>query len=120
MKKDIICTVCPTGCIICVEGEGKNILKIEGFTCARGKVYAENEFVAPVRILTSTAKISGIKSPLIAVRSNAPIPKEKIFDCMDEIRKLNLQAPVHRGDVLIANICGTGVDIIASSDAVND
>ncbi len=117
MKKQIICTVCPTGCTITVEGEGKNITSIEGFTCPRGKQYAENEFVSPVRILTSTAKISGTKSPLIAVRSKTPVPKDKLFDCMDEIRKLNLKAPVKTGDVLIENVCGTGVDIVASGNA---
>ncbi len=117
MTKEIICTVCPTGCTITVEGEGKNITKIEGFTCPRGKQYAENEFISPVRILTSTAKITGTKSPLIAVRSKTPVPKDKLFCCMDEIRKLELKAPVHRGDILISNVCGTGVDIVASGDA---
>ncbi|MCQ2449441.1 MAG: DUF1667 domain-containing protein [Clostridia bacterium] len=117
MKKEIICTVCPTGCTITVEGEGSNISSIEGFTCPRGKQYAENEFIAPVRILTSTAKISGTKCPLIAVRSKTPVPKDKLFDCMEEIRKLNLTAPVKTGDVLIANVCGTGVDIVASGNA---
>ncbi len=117
MIKEIICTVCPTGCNITVEGEGKNITKIDGFTCNRGKTYAENEFVSPVRILTSTAKIIGTKSPLIAVRSKTPLPKDKLFDCMEEIRKLTVKAPVHRGDVLIQNICSTGVDIVSSGDA---
>ncbi|MBO4433704.1 MAG: DUF1667 domain-containing protein [Clostridia bacterium] len=116
MTKDIICTVCPTGCTIHVEGENGNITKIEGFSCPRGKVYAENEFISPVRILTSTAKVKGAKTPLVAVRSKTPVPKGKLFDCMDEIRKLELSAPISRGDVLIANVCGTGVDIIASGE----
>lgn len=116
MKKEIICTVCPMGCVITVEGENGKIDSIEGFTCPRGKKYAEDEFIAPVRILTSTAKISGAKAPLIAVRSKTPVPKDKLFDCMAEIRKLNLTAPVKRGDVLIENVCGTGVDIVSSAD----
>lgn len=116
MKKDIICTVCPMGCVITVEGDNGIIDSIEGYTCPRGKNYAENEFVSPVRILTSTAKISGAKTPLVAVRSKSPVPKDKLFDCMAEIRKLCLEAPVSRGDVLIENVCGTGVDIISSAD----
>ncbi len=116
MKKEIICTVCPMGCVITVEGENGKIDSIEGFTCQRGKTYAENEFISPVRILTSTAKISGAKCPLVAVRSKTPVPKDKLFDCMEEIKKLNLTAPVKRGDVLIANVCGTGVDIVSSAD----
>ena len=116
MKKEIICTVCPMGCVITVEGENGKIDSIEGFTCQRGKTYAENEFMAPVRILTSTAKLTGAKCPLVAVRSKAPVPKDKLFDCMAEIRKLEVKAPVARGDVLIENVCGTGVDIVSSAD----
>ena len=116
MTKDIICTVCPTGCTITVEGENGNITKIEGYTCPRGKVYAENEFISPVRILTSTAKVKNSKTPLVAVRSKTPVPKDKLFACMDEIRKLELSAPIKRGDVLIHNICDSGVDIIASGE----
>ena len=116
MTKDIICTVCPTGCTIHVEGENGNITKIEGFSCPRGKVYAENEFISPVRILTSTAKVKGAKTPLVAVRSKTPVPKDKLFDCMEEIRKLELSAPVSRGDVLIKDVCKTGVDIIATGE----
>ncbi len=116
MKKDIICTVCPMGCVIHVEGENGVINSIEGFSCPRGKKYGENEFISPVRILTSTAKIKGAKTPLVAVRSKAPVPKDKLFDCMAEIRKLELTAPVKRGDILIKDICSTGVDIISSAD----
>lgn len=116
MVKDIICTVCPTGCTIRVEGENGVISSIEGFSCPRGKTYAENEFISPVRILTSTAKVLNASEPLVAVRSRTPVPKDKLFDCMDKIRELELSAPVKRGDVLIPNICDTGVDIIASGD----
>ena len=118
MTKEIICTVCPTGCTIHVEGENGTITKIEGFSCPRGKLYAENEFISPVRILTTTAKVKNAKSPLVAVRSRTPVPKDKLFDCMDEIRKLDLTAPVKRGDVLIKDVCGTGVDIIATGEVL--
>ena len=116
MKKDIICTVCPMGCVITVEGENGKIDSISGFTCQRGRTYAENEFISPVRILTSTAKLTGAQSPLVAVRSKTPVPKDKLFDCMAEIRKLTVSAPVKRGDVLVENVCGTGVDIVSSAD----
>lgn len=116
MKKDIICTVCPMGCVITVEGENGNIESIEGYTCQRGKTYAENEFISPVRILTSTAKLKNANVPLVAVRSKTPVPKDKLFDCMAEIRKLEVSAPLKRGDVLIENVCGTGVDIVSSAD----
>ena len=114
MFKEIICTVCPRGCHITVEGEGEKILKVEGYLCKRGLEYASAEFAHPVRILTTTVKMAGEKGDLLPVRSNGPLPKEKLFDCMDVIRKVEVNLPVARYDVVVENICGTGVDIVAT------
>lgn len=114
MKKEIICTVCPRGCHIQVEGEGETILSVTDFSCKRGLEYAKAEFAHPVRILTTTVKISGVTGDLLPVRSNKPVPKEKLFDCMDQIRKAEVSLPVAQYDVIIPDICGTGVDIVAT------
>ena len=113
-QKKIICTVCPIGCNIIVRGEGEQIESMEGFGCKRGEAYARSEFSHPVRILTSTVKVEGGNAPLVPVRSSEPVPKDLLFKCMDEIRNLDVKAPVDRYDVLISNILGTGIDIIAS------
>ena len=113
MVKEIICTVCPRGCRINVEGEGETILKLEGNLCKRGESYASAEFAHPVRILTTIVKLEG-QNDLLPVRSNAPVPKEKLFDCMDVIRATEVKLPVKRYDVIVPNICGTGVDIVAT------
>ena len=117
MKKEIICTVCPRGCHIQVEGEGEKILSVEGQGCKRGLEYASAEFAHPVRILTTTVKIAGVQNDLLPVRSNKPLPKEKLFDCMEVIRSAQVTLPVARYDVVIADICGTGVDIVATKAA---
>ena len=65
MKKEIICTGCPRGCHITVEGEGDAILSVEGFACKRGDTYARAEFAHPVRILTTTVKMAGAKNALV-------------------------------------------------------
>ena len=114
MKKEIICTVCPRGCHIMVEGEGDTVLCVEGYSCKRGLEYASAEFAHPVRILTTTVKLAGVQSDLLPVRSTAPIPKEKIFDCMEVIRSVEAALPVSRYDVIVRDICGTGVDIVAT------
>ena len=113
MKKEIICTVCPRGCHIQVEGEGEKILSVEGQGCKRGLEYASAEFAHPVRILTTLVKLDG-QNDLLPVRSNKPVPKEKLFDCMEVIRAATVKAPVNRYDVVVADICGTGVDIVAT------
>lgn len=114
MKKEIICTVCPRGCHIIVEGEGDKILSVEGHTCKRGLEFATAEFSHPVRILTTTVKIADAANDLLPVRSSQPLPKEKLFECMEVIRGTQVSLPVARYDVVIADICGTGVDIVAT------
>lgn len=113
MKKEIICTVCPLGCNISVEGEGEAITSIEGYGCKRGVEYGRNEFSHPVRILTTTVKVAGSEQ-LIPVRSSRPIPKELIIKCMEEIKKINVSPPVKRYDVIMPDICGSGADLVAT------
>lgn len=116
-RKEIICTVCPMGCQIAVTGEGENIASVTGNTCPRGEIYARSEFVHPMRLLTSVARTQGRPdTPLLAVRSDRPLPKDRQFDCIEAIRALTLSAPVRRGDVLIANVAGTGANMVASAD----
>ena len=114
MKKEIICTVCPMGCRILVEGEGENITSVTGYTCKRGEAYATAEFCHPVRILTTTVKTDSEKTPLVPVRSEKPLPKEKIMDCMEVIRAQEVKTPVQVYDVVVENICGTGINIVAT------
>ena len=116
MNKEIICTVCPRGCHITADVEGKNVQNVLGNFCKRGYTYALNEFVSPVRILTTLVKIEGKDGELLPVRTSAPILKDKIFECMEEIKKVSVKAPVKTYDVIIKNILGTGVDIVATKD----
>lgn len=113
MRKDMICTICPIGCNITVEGEGENIVSISGYSCKRGIEYAKNEFSHPVRILTTTVKIAGTDQ-LLPVRSSKPIPKELIMKCMEEIKKVTVSVKVKRYDIIIPNICGSASDIVAT------
>jgi CxxC motif-containing protein len=120
-EKIITCIVCPQGCAITVKGEGdpaNTVLSMTGQGCKRGEEYARNEFIHPLRILTSTVKVSSSGVPLVAVRTSKPIPKELLFKGMEEIRKVKAAVPVKRGDVIIPNILGTGADIIATGEAV--
>lgn len=112
-EKMVICTVCPRGCQITVKGEGNKIESIEGFSCKRGEKYATDEFILPKRIITSTVKIENAQEPLLPVRSDDVIPKDSLLDCMKEIRKVNVKAPITLGDVIIENVLGLGCNIVA-------
>ena len=114
MEKNIICTVCPRGCHVKVTLNGSEVTEISDYGCKRGKEYAAAEATHPVRILTTTVKIADNKYNLLPVRSNAPVPKELQMECMKAIKAIAVTAPVKAGDVVLPNICGTGVDIVAT------
>ena len=42
------------------------------------------------------------------------IPKEKIFDCIRALKGIQIPAPVHTGDIILADAAGTGVDVVAT------
>ena len=97
-----------------VQGDGDKVLSAEGYGCKRGLEYAGTEYAHPVRILTTTVLVDGEISDLLPVRSAQPLPKEKVFECMDVIRGLRVTLPVKCYDVIVSDICGTGVDIVAT------
>jgi CxxC motif-containing protein len=113
--KVITCIGCPSGCEITVTKIGDNFT-VEGNECNRGEDYAIEEFTAPKRILTTTLQVKNGILPLIPVRSDSPLPKDKLFDCMDHLCKVQIPAPIKMGDILVKDILNLGSNIIASRD----
>ena len=113
-NRSLICINCPMGCHLEVKKDDKGEWLIKGNQCKRGITYAINEMTAPARVLTSTVKISNGLHHRLPVRTSAAIPKEKLFEAMQIINQVAVQAPVTVGDVIIKDILGTGVDVLAS------
>lgn len=116
MKTEMSCIVCPMSCLITVEQDEvtKEIVSVEGNTCKRGENYVRSELTCPMRQLTSTVAIDkGIYNRLPVILS-AEVPKEKLFDVMEQIRRVKVMAPIEIGQVLIYDVCGLGVDVLAS------
>ena len=109
----ITCINCPVGCRMEVTHEGENVLSVTGNTCKRGESYARKECVAPERMVTAVAPVKDREMP-VSLKTRTPIPKKMIDDCMRAVMEKPFEAPIQAGDVLIANVCGTGVDIIAT------
>lgn len=116
MKKSLVCVSCPLGCPIEVEMENGEVISVTGNTCKRGELYARTEMTHPVRSLTSTVKVEGGVHPVVPVKSASPVPKEKMLDCMKVINSVTVKAPVKIGDVVITDILGTGVNIVATNN----
>ena len=112
MIRELTCIVCPKGCQLKVELEGKKVVSVTGHTCKRGEAYAQAECTAPMRTLTTTAAVVG--GGVVPVKTDRTIPKELMFDCMKEINKVRVPADAKLGDVVIENVLGTGANVITT------
>lgn len=110
--KEFTCIICPRGCRLKVDDQ----MNVTGNTCPRGKEYAISELTNPVRTITSSVRVSNREDLLASVKTSGSIPKGKIFEVMDEINKLEVEAPTKIGQVVKANILGLGVDILITKN----
>ncbi len=109
------CVVCPIGCSLKVNVDEKGkILSISGNKCPRGAEYAKQEAVDPKRVLPTSVKVLSGELPLLSVRTDGPIPKRLIFEAMKVVKKIEVKAPIKRGDVIVENFLNTGVNLIAT------
>ena len=109
----ITCINCPMGCRMEVTLEDGAVISVKGNTCKRGETYAHQECTQPLRMITAVAPVKNSAAP-VSLKTRTPIPKAKITECMRAIDALELEAPIHAGDVLISDVVGTGVDVIAT------
>jgi len=112
--KEYTCTACPKGCTVEVEFEDDEIKDISGYSCMKGKGYVEDEFHDPRRILTTTVKIRGAKYPRIPVRTETGVPKDELGCCLEKLNRVELEAPVDVGDVVVDGICSTDINVVTS------
>ena len=116
ISRKMTCIVCPTGCQLEVSTGADGAVRITGSHCRRGEEYGKNEILNPIRVLTTTVRIKGGSLPLLPVRSATAIPKELLDKAMAVLANVEIQAPVHTGDVVVADLLGTDIDVIASRD----
>lgn len=107
MKRELTCIVCPIGCSLVANINDNGEIEVSGNTCPRGKVYAETECTAPMRTVTTTVRCK--TGEILAVKTEAPIPKEKVFEAMKMINKVNPVLPISIGDVIIEDVFGSRV-----------
>ncbi|MCQ2752871.1 MAG: DUF1667 domain-containing protein [Bacilli bacterium] len=110
--RELICITCPRGCHLVVD-DNKNVT---GNFCPRGVTYAISEVTHPVRVVTSTVKLTNSVYPRVSVKTKDPIPKSKIGAVMEEINRVSLKAPVKIGDIAIQNVLNLGVDVVVTKN----
>jgi CxxC motif-containing protein len=120
LEKEIICIGCPLGCHVKLSINEKG--EVESFSnnkCKEGKKYAEAEFKSPLRVLCATLLTEGSLHPLLPVKTNKPIPKDKLRESMYTLSKIRVKPPIRIAQVILSNVLGTGADIVASQELFN-
>lgn len=107
MQRNLTCIVCPRGCNLCVQLQEKTVLSVSGNACPRGQQYAQTECTHPLRTVTSTVRCAD--GSLLSVKTAAPIPKEKMMECMSLINHATATLPISIGDIVIADVFGTNI-----------
>lgn len=116
MLREFTCIICPNSCDITVELKDSDICSVTGADCKRGVAYVEQELTAPMRTISTCVAVKNGTAPLTSVRLDRAIPKERIFSVMNEIKKVELEAPVRIGDYVIKDVLGLGSNVIVTKN----
>lgn len=109
------CIVCPKGCRLQAEiTEGE--LSVTGNECRQGEKHAYQELTEPKRSIATSVRVIGGEYPLVSVKLSAPVPKDRIFEFISLVKSTSCNAPVFEGDVIISDVGGLGVDLLATKD----
>lgn len=109
----LVCINCPRGCNLTVE-EVNGQIQVSGNSCPRGETYAINEMTNPLRTVTTTVKVVSKKHTRLPVITSSPVPKDKVMDVVRALKDVEVKAPIKLNDIVLKNIIGLDVDIIAS------
>lgn len=119
--RELTCIGCPLGCSLTVSlntdaDRSVEVISVTGNTCPKGDIYARKEVTNPTRIVTSTVRVKNGTSPMVNVKTETDIPKNKIFACTNALRGIEISAPVKIGDIVLENVADTGVNVIAAKN----
>ena len=120
LKENMTCIICPMGCSMEVtieeENGAKKVVSVAGNGCPRGPVYAGKEIQNPARTLTTTIAVTGGNLKLVPVKTLGEVPVRMLMPCMEVIKRAKCEAPVETGQIIVRDILGTGVDVVACAD----
>jgi CxxC motif-containing protein len=116
MLIELTCIICPNGCKLSIEHHDNKVVRVENARCNKGRDYASEELTNPVRILTTTVRVTDGEFQLVSVRTDGTIPKSMLLEAVKSLQDFRVKAPVNMGDILIADFMQTGVNIIATGD----
>lgn len=112
-----LCIGCPLGCRLEVEQDASDaIVEVRGWSCKKGERYGRQEHTDPRRMVTTTVRITGAGLARLPVKTSQPVPKGHVREVCRQLRSLTVASPIALGDVVLANVAGSGVDVVATRD----
>lgn len=113
MKRTLTCIECPKGCRLEIECDGARVTRVGGNKCPRGDAYARQETEAPMSTLTTCVLTRGLELRMLPVRTSGPIPKGRLPEAMEAVKRVVVTSPVKAGSVVARDFLGLGVDLVA-------
>jgi CxxC motif-containing protein len=114
MKREVTCIICPQSCRIRATCEDGDLKLVEGALCSKGKRYVEKELTCPTRLLATTLEVIGGEHKLVSIKSAGELPRESLMPVMRRLAQIKVQAPINMGQVLVADVLDTGVNMVAT------
>ena len=108
MKRTLTCIICPRGCTLTADVSDGNV-SVSGHTCPKGEEYAVNEILHPMRTVTATIRVTNRENTMVSVKTEHPVPKERMMDVMTALRKTAVTAPISMGQILLENVAGSAI-----------
>ena len=103
MKRNLTCIVCPRGCSLTAELKGEKV-SVSGQGCPRGAEYAASECLHPMRTVTLALRVANRENEMVSVKTEKPIPKEKMMEAVQMLRGLTVNAPLEVGDTICESV----------------
>ncbi|MDY0345965.1 MAG: DUF1667 domain-containing protein [Bacilli bacterium] len=112
MKKRLTCIVCPNGCQLEIDTLSH---AVTGNKCPRGVTFAINELTNPIRSITTTVRTNLPEYPVISVRTDGEIAKDKIDALINLLRNVLIKEYLPIKTIIVHNIFGTDVNVITTA-----
>ena len=108
MNRTLTCILCPRGCTLQVEGQ-PDALTVTGNSCPKGKEYAINECLHPVRTVTALVRVANRENTMVSVKTETPVAKGRMMEVMAALRSIQVNAPLSIGDVILDDAAGARI-----------
>jgi CxxC motif-containing protein len=72
----------------------------------------------PRRTFSTSVLVPGGDFLEASVRLTKPVPLSKVFDVMEEIKKVKLKPPLEIGDVILTNPAGTETEVVITRNVI--